>query len=162
RVGRSIPFLTPRRLIGPKPPDAKQLADIIAKLLNFARTVQEECTVLLLGWRLDLKSICDSYDFETVHAAILDLDCAEAVRNSRNLDSKYTALGVSLTRFLGTQALSPYVRRKPAVAGRFFGRSVLVRQMLDGENCTIVGNRRIGKTSVLFEIKDRLAAMYNM
>ena len=163
RVGRSIPFLIPRRLIGP--PDAKQLADTIGKLLHFARTVREECTVLLMGWRLDLAAIRQAYDFETVHAAIFDLKCAEALRSGSNLDSKYTGLGVELTRFLGTQALSPYVRRKPAVAGRFFGRSLLVRQLLEagnGENFTIVGNRRIGKTSVLFEIKDRLAAMYNM
>jgi len=53
--------------------------------------------------------------------------------------------------------LCPYVSGRPAVGGRFFGRTNLVRKLSAGSGCfTIVGNRRIGKTSLLKQIREVL------
>lgn len=158
RVGRFMQFLIPAKFPGPAAPTEAQLSKLIAKFVDFSSNV-EDFAILLLGWRFDLDAVRDSKDFP--RAAILALDGMDAVRNARDLDSKYVALGIQLTRFLGTRVLSPYLRRKPAVAGRFFGRRTSTKEILDSrENFTIVGNRRIGKTSLLSEIRDRLRAMY--
>jgi hypothetical protein len=58
---------------------------------------------------------------------------------------------------MGRGALSPYISGRPAIGGRFFGRSNYLREILAREsNCTILGNRRIGKTSLLKEVKEHL------
>jgi hypothetical protein len=53
--------------------------------------------------------------------------------------------------------LSPYHSTIPAVAGSFFGRAQILKKVFDvQDNFVFVGNRRIGKTSLLQEIKHRL------
>jgi hypothetical protein len=159
RTSRFTPFLVPRRV----PKTDSQLHDLVIKAVEFTRGVLDDFAVLLVGSQVDRKSLQHDVDFATAHLAIIDLPSIDAVRRAPDPDSKYTALGMELTRYLGTRSLSPYIRRKPAVAGRFFGRNSTIPKMLAakrGANFTIVGNRRIGKTSLLSEIKDRLSSMY--
>lgn len=51
------------------------------------------------------------------------------------------------------RAFSPYLRNTPASGWRFVGRSKQIRQIMDGtENFVLVGARRVGKTSLLYEV----------
>lgn len=81
----------------------------------------------------------------------------QSVVGASDLHAKFKLISKGLLDVVGRDALSPYVSGRPAVGGRFFGRSNLLRQILaDDSNCTILGNRRIGKTSLLKEIKEHL------
>jgi hypothetical protein len=87
------------------------------------------------------------------------LDCIDA----REAERCYRLLGVALAGSIGAGALSPYSPGRPASGGRFFGRSGVLNEIVSGKtvrNCTIVGNRRIGKTSLLHEVRERLADVY--
>ena len=77
------------------------------------------------------------------------------------LDKKRTLVG-SLARSVGRYALSPYTVGSPAYGSRFFGRNHPLLRMIGGRtrgNYVIVGSRRIGKTSLLREIRHRLVPM---
>jgi hypothetical protein len=57
------------------------------------------------------------------------------------------------------RAFSPYKRNTPASGWRFVGRSKQLRQIIDGgENLVLVGARRVGKTSLLFEAERQMKA----
>jgi AAA+ ATPase superfamily predicted ATPase len=65
-------------------------------------------------------------------------------------------LSNALIKFLGRETLSPYISGRPAIGGRFFGRLSAVKSIFHGgTNWTVLGNRRIGKTSLLQEIRAR-------
>ncbi len=60
-------------------------------------------------------------------------------------------------RDLGTVFFDPYQPDKPASGWRFFGRRRELDRLLNSEeNLFVVGSRRIGKTSLLNEAKERL------
>jgi AAA domain len=95
--------------------------------------------------------------FSQANVAIIDRTTIEAVTASEDLAVKSRLLGVRLSNFIERAALSPYVAGRPAVGPSFFGRSTVIKRILPGNsNWTIIGNRRIGKTSLLKEIKERL------
>jgi hypothetical protein len=82
---------------------------------------------------------------------------------AKDLERRYQVLGSALAADLGPSALSPYSPGKPASGSRFFGRGKFIQQIISGKsvkNSTIVGNRRIGKTSLLHEIRERLSELY--
>jgi hypothetical protein len=55
------------------------------------------------------------------------------------------------------RAFSPYQRNTPASGWKFFGREKQLREIVEGhENFVVVGARRVGKTSLLFEAERRL------
>jgi AAA domain len=57
------------------------------------------------------------------------------------------------------RAFSPYMRNTPASGWRFVGRSKQIRQIMDGtENFVLVGARRVGKTSLLYEVVRKMKA----
>jgi len=95
--------------------------------------------------------------------AILDKETTGGFLAQRELLPRYLVLGRAVARGVGFSALSPYIPGKPASGGRFFGRSRLLDQIVSGKmihNCTIVGNRRIGKTSLMHEARERLNEVY--
>lgn len=62
-------------------------------------------------------------------------------------------------RDLDIEAIHPYVPRHPAVGGAFFGRRKLIAELTRGQqesSAVIMGNRRMGKTSLLLELDRRL------
>jgi len=84
-----------------------------------------------------------------------------AINNILDTDDKketLNRLAVSLVP-LGRDLLSPYIAGRIATGGRFFGREKMFNANVLGKfggNFTFMGNRRIGKTSLLKEIKRRL------
>lgn len=73
-----------------------------------------------------------------------------------------TPLAAAISRKLPAAAdiglmLAPYRREEPVFGWQFFGREQELRQLVDAdESCIIVGGRRIGKTSLMLEVKRRL------
>jgi hypothetical protein len=79
-------------------------------------------------------------------------------------DAKFPPLIMALRSSLresGSELfLSPYVPNRPAQAWRFFGRRrELERLLYSPENFIVVGARRIGKTSLLFEAQRRFSEL---
>jgi hypothetical protein len=62
---------------------------------------------------------------------------------------------------LPISALSPYEISSPVIGNRFFGREYEIRTILNHPetNYVIVGTRRIGKTSLLLEVRRRMSDM---
>lgn len=62
---------------------------------------------------------------------------------------------------LPVSALSPYEISSPVIGNRFFGREYEIRTILNHPetNYVIVGTRRIGKTSLLLEVRRRMSDM---
>ena len=78
---------------------------------------------------------------------------------SKSREEMVEALAAVLRRDLSLKALHPYQPRHPAVAGAFFGRANTLRDLTVGEqsaSALVVGNRRMGKTSLLLELRRRL------
>jgi hypothetical protein len=90
--------------------------------------------------------------------ALMDLETIQAVVNAPDRAKAWRELSATLVKYLGRDALSPYLPGRPAFGGRFFGRLDHLNKAAAsyGSNVTIMGNRRIGKTSLLNEIRSRL------
>jgi type II secretory pathway predicted ATPase ExeA len=75
------------------------------------------------------------------------------------------ALAVALRRDLYLPTLHPYQPLHPAYGGAFFGRQEELAQLTRGDqraSAIILGNRRMGKTSLLMELRRRLVSEYNI
>jgi len=156
-VGILIPFVLSRRLSGYKIVNSEQLSRVLPDVVNFAQSQQRKFVVLVIGGKL---TSIDQRIIEDVGAsgiAIMDLSTIEKVKDTNDHEKKAKLLSEVLVRYLGRDALSPYVSGRPAIGGRFFGRSSLMKRIVPtAGNFTFIGNRRIGKTSLLKEIKERL------
>jgi hypothetical protein len=74
---------------------------------------------------------------------------------------KLHVLGKVMAEQVGVLRLSPYDADEPATRGRFFGRAQTLKEILGAEkNYTIIGPRRIGKTSLMTEIRERIRTTY--
>lgn len=83
---------------------------------------------------------------------------------ARDVAVRYRILGSALAKTLGYADLSPYRYGGPVSGPSFFGREKVLGHVLSGKNIrntTIVGNRRIGKTSCLLELRDRMKEIYD-
>lgn len=156
-VGVLAPFLIPKKLAGHSIIKAEQLSEILPDLDKATRSLQKKLAVLTVGgklMRLD-KQVMD--DLGVLGVAIIDRSTIDAVAATDDWAARAKIISTVLVQFLGREILSPYVSGRPAVGGRFFGRSSTVKDMLSSPGSfTIVGNRRIGKTSLLKEIRERL------
>jgi AAA domain len=86
--------------------------------------------------------------------AILDADFIKRYTACADLTSRFAILTKALLEQVGVVKLSPYALDVPATGGRFFGREAVLRKLLDRKDTsfTIVGPRRIGKTSLLRQV----------
>ncbi|MDX6290710.1 MAG: hypothetical protein QOH42_2509, partial [Blastocatellia bacterium] len=156
-VGILVPFVISKRLSGHKIVDTELLSEVLPDLDKAAQVSQRKFVVLTIGGKLMKieKSLME--DLGLCGVAVMDRKTIEATFASDDQATKAKALCASLVDFLGRESLSPYVSGRPAIGGRFFGRTTLLKRILPSSgNYTIVGNRRIGKTSLLKEIKERL------
>jgi hypothetical protein len=152
-----VPLLTSKRLSGHPIVKPDQLMEVLPELDMATKSLKKKVAVLTIGGKLMRleKQLMD--DLRVLGVAIMDRSTIEPVCNTNDWNAKAKMLSAALVQFLGRDSLSPYVSGRPAVGGRFFGRSSEVSRMLPSAgNFTIVGNRRIGKTSLLKEIKERL------
>lgn len=151
------PFLISKRLSGFKTVTSEQLHDLFDELDQKAKSFRTDVTVLIVGGKLINIDESLREDLGLIKVAVIDRPTIEAVLATQDGDERAKILSAALVQFLGQEALSPYVSGRPAIGGRFFARSSFVKPMVQGAgNYTIMGNRRIGKTSLLKEIRERL------
>jgi hypothetical protein len=137
--------------------------DLRQALVDFSREVAGKSQTVYLAEQDDDYAWVDPAML-TQHAIgvvthVTRTECIEA----RDTERCYRLLGAALANTIGASALSPYSPGRPASGGRFFGRSKVLNDIVSGKtvrNCTIVGNRRIGKTSLLHEVRERLSDVY--
>ena len=159
RAGHFVPFVIPVDLAAPGYVGPDQTSELLTRAKKIAESEADDFAVLLLG--RSLKKITPSlYNLykESFVVLIAQEDMKEIVR-AKTVELKLDALSLKLTKTIGIRTLSPYVPGRPAYGGCFFGRSDKIKKVLaakTGDNFTIIGNRRIGKTSFLKEIKGRL------
>jgi hypothetical protein len=162
RAGYFTPFLMLRRVSTPIELAPDQYMSVINRAASFfAHQTTNNFVVLLAGG-----SLTEQDDELKTHAAeanvaILDRRAIEAIAAAQKGREKERALGTALGESLGRLKLSPYVIGKHAIGSRFFGRRAQIAKLLPGRQgggCTIVGNRRIGKTSLLKEVQRRMVA----
>jgi hypothetical protein len=152
-----IPFIVPRQ-----PSTAEEVGPEQIKQLWHAVSAQfkqhPKLIIFLLQGNAALpKKNPDMEELREKGVVIWDQKVMQAVAGTSDTQARQKLISNKLVEVVGRGAMSPYVSGRPAVGGRFFGRSTQLRQFLpDDSNCTIIGNRRIGKTSLLKEIKERL------
>jgi len=158
RSGYFTPFLTIRRSYGDLSSD--QYRSIIDKTADFfAHQTNSNFVVLLAGGEITQRDDELITHAATKNVAVLDRRAMNAITTAPKGRAKERALGTALAEALGCLKLSPYVIGKHAVGSRFFGRRSQLSRLMPGRQgggCTIVGNRRIGKTSLLKEIQRRM------
>ena len=157
-VGYFSPFLVPKALSGHALVSAQQLEQLLPELQNQARST-DEILILVLGGKLDRVPERLVQRIGKHGIAVVDRPVMESIYEVEDRTAAWKLLAKPLVRFLGRGALSPYVPGRPAFGGRFFGRSESLTRLTGGKtggNFTVVGNRRIGKTSLLREVKQLL------
>ncbi len=158
-VGFYTQFIVPHRFSAYKNIPASQVEPLLPRLHEHVRAANGSFVVVVVGGTIhDEAELIQPFGKRSI--AIISRPSIEAVMNSTNNDRALNKLSEPLVRYLGRAMLSPYRPGKPAHAGRFFGRLEALTQATSGGkmggNFTIMGNRRIGKTSLLREIKARL------
>ena len=156
-VGILVPFLVSKRLSGHPIVKQEQLVEVLADLDKATKTLQKKLAILTIGGKLMQLDPSIMDDLRVLNVAVIDRSTIDAICNTEDFGTRAKAISAVLVDFLGRESLSPYVSGRPAIGGRFFGRSTLVERMISSAgNFTIIGNRRIGKTSLLKEIRERL------
>jgi hypothetical protein len=159
-AGFFVPFVILKSLARYESITADQLAAAVSALGEITRTVRHEFVVWVVGGRVralpqQIRAIGEDHDI-----AVIDRPIIDAVYAADSQPMKQRALAAGLVRSLGRLRLSPYTPGDVAYGGRFFGRKTLVNKALTAHRSnglTLVGNRRMGKTSLLREIKHQLA-----
>jgi hypothetical protein len=144
------------------PPDSIVWRKLIGQLIAYSRE-QSSGTAVLVADHVFPTDLMEDPDLEKHGIAVLDAPIIESLTRARDNETRYKILGSAMARTLGYSALSPYSPGSPASANRFFGREEVLKRILTGKairNSTIVGNRRIGKTSLMHEIRERLRQVY--
>jgi len=158
RSGYFTPFMTIRRSFGPLSYD--QYLSVIDKAGAFyAHQTNSNFVVLLAGGQIPHHDDEIRAHAAALNVAILDRRAIDTIAAAPKGRAKERALGAALGNALGRIKLSPYVIGKHAIGSRFFGRRIQINKLMPGRQgggCTIVGNRRIGKTSLLKEVQRRM------
>jgi len=158
-AGFFVPFVILKSLARHETVTPDQLAAALIALEEVTRKVRLDFVVWVAGGRIQaspeqIRSIGENYDI-----AVIDRPVIDAVYAADRQPLKQRAFAAGLVRSLGRQRLSPYTPGDVAFGGRFFGRKTLVNKALTAHTSnglTLVGNRRMGKTSLLREIKHQL------
>lgn len=134
---------SPERILG-------TLKDIILQL-----QVQDRIPIVLLEGRCaELRRLANEPPYYMV---VLDEEDMTSIINSRSPSDELLA---RIRYQVPLSFLSPYEVSAPVTGGQFFGRDYEIRTILSHpDTCyTIIGTRRIGKTSVLKEVQRRMQA----
>jgi len=159
-VGPFVPFVSLRN---PAQPGDAGADSTRRKLIEYARTRDGNSPVIFLADANIPASFAGNPELKDHSVVTLTPEAMQSFVSAKEHAQRYQVLGRAMARCIGPSALSPYVAGKPASGARFFGRAKDLEKVFSGKairNCTIVGNRRIGKTSLLHEIRDRLSQVY--
>jgi hypothetical protein len=160
-VSVSTPFVVDPRLSGHKSVSIELIMERIPELRKVLRASESPFVILVIGGALDGLA-GEATRFGSQAVAVIDGPVIESMEKAEEAEDRRAAwkpLVARLVWCLGRHALSPYVAGRIAIGGRFFGRVNILNRTISGKqggNFTIIGNRRIGKTSLLKEIKRRL------
>ena len=137
--------------------------DLRQALLTFSREVAGDSPTVYLPEPDDDYTWVDATMLAQHAIAVVTHVTRAQCIEAREAEKCYRLLGSALATSIGASALSPYSPGRPASGGRFFGRTKVLGEIVSGKtvhNCTIVGNRRIGKTSLLHEVREQLSDVY--
>ncbi len=143
--------------------DALNIENTIRELVEYSKQNARSSPVLFVTDATLPTGLSGRPDLRQHSVILFDNESIRLFLASKDLLLRYQVLGRVMAKYVGPGSLSPYVPGKPASGGRFFGRSGALEQIIAGKfirNCTIVGNRRIGKTSLLHEVRERLGELY--
>ena len=168
-AGAFVPFIVPKRLSGYRSLSLEELESVVDDMSARLRDIDSDFKVLVFGGVAPPFSDDFKRKLRSEFVAIVDGTTIEAViRNKyqRKEDSKERhyrnrLIVRPLYESLGRKALSPYNPGTPVSGERFFGRKDALDDALGSKragNVTIMGSRRIGKTSLLREIRRRFQA----
>jgi hypothetical protein len=159
-LGAFVPFLVKR---SPGPADEAGAERTLQDLIEYARNLSETSPVVFLADANTHPTLIKNPELGEHSIVTLNHEAMQSFLSAKEQGNRYQVLGRAMAECIGPSTLSPYVAGKPASGGRFFGRNKTLEQVVSGKvirNCTIVGNRRIGKTSLLYEVRDRLSQVY--
>jgi hypothetical protein len=155
-VHKLTPFFIATQLSGAKTIDTVQLRRVFDDLDKTAKAYQRKGVLVVGGKLLNIDNDLREY-FGLIGIAVIDRPVIEGVLGTQDPDVRAKLISGALVEYLGREALIPYVSGRPATGGRFFGRASLMKKLVPSTgNFTILGNRRIGKTSLLKEVGERL------
>ena len=163
RTSHFTPFVIPKRLAEHGQIDSNELRAVLKNYEKIGHPPNVNFSVLVIGGEFDPAVLPPLKELGERGIVILCKNDIEQIGKATDRPSKYKALGSCLREYLGLRALTPYIQGRPAFGGCFFGRKALLNRILSGSrggNFTFIGNRRIGKTSLLREIKNRLSLKY--
>jgi Cdc6-like AAA superfamily ATPase len=159
-VGSFIPFVVARQLSAHKVVRREQIEQVIPELQTLVRESEAQFVVLVIGGTLHFDPADNLRNVGSRPVVIISNPGIQAIINAPNKEIACQVLSDHLVKYLGPQSLSPYRPGRPAWGGRFFGRQEALNRAVGGGrfggNFTILGNRRIGKTSLLQEVRRRL------
>lgn len=128
-----------------------QLHHALVDTLNAQGWQRRKCLLLVDGSADDLKLLCRAGEQQ-----IFVLD-ARAQQHILSASSVSLALVDAISRETPITQLSPYEITRPVTGEQFFGRKADINHILQNANTNflIVGNRRMGKTSLALEALNR-------
>jgi hypothetical protein len=151
------PFIIPKHLTDPDGVTSAHIKHLWRSVERASKGRRKFTIILAHGRVRPSDSDQTLTEFGEEGVTVWDQMTIQAIADTAGPHEKLRLMGKKLVEAFGRESLSPYVSGRPAVGGRFFGRTHQVRHILaDDSNCTILGNRRIGKTSLLKEINERL------
>jgi hypothetical protein len=170
-AGHRVPFVISKRLSGHKVVDSSEIEALVDDLLTTFANLNPDFFVVAIGGRVPELSERLRKRMSKEFVAILDGRAIESIMPDRNKDQRddlrerhrrNCALVQNIAACLGRAALSPYRTGTPVSGERFFGRSEEVKAAMQSRraagNFTYMGSRRIGKTSLLREIRRQIEA----
>lgn len=161
-LGHYVPVLFSHSLSDGIVPE-REAERLKRKMVEFIRSTGEDFCLLLVPGTVSEAAKTLAYGAFPENFAILDGADMDLVLAERDTNRRLELIGRALVRQTGVLQISPYLPNVPAVGGRFFGRQHTLRQILSSAvatSYTIVGPRRIGKTSVLKQLERMLSEKY--
>jgi hypothetical protein len=159
-VGLYIPFFVPTGLPVGKWVTAAQLDPIVEKVRGYQHPGDNSryFSVIVIGNKLQYDPKKRGRNIGRHDIAVIDLATLREAYKHDDPETLTPVVAKPLIEYLGREKLSPYKHSTIAIAGRFFGRSDLLGRVhaQRSTNFTFCGNRRIGKTSLLMEIRRQL------
>ena len=124
-----------------------QLHLMLADILSVQGWLRRKCLLLADGPADDLKLLCRADDMQV---CVLDAGAQQHILTATSVSS---ALVEAISRETPITQLSPYEITRPVTGEQFFGRKTDINHILQNANTNflVVGNRRMGKTSLAQE-----------